>query len=148
MSNAAVLHKILHIKRQEKSDAQKNKQVATEQFEQVATILYQELRMKEKAETDFEKAMDSSMTITKMKQQSLYIHRVNEKIMQLQHQVHIARKQLQYKQAILTDAYIEVKKIEKLIELREDEQKFIEKKLESQMMDDISIRQLANDNIN
>lgn len=148
MSDTGALHKILDIKQQEKVDAQLQKQQATEKFEQIATKLYQKLSSKEQAESDFNQALTSHITIMKMKNQSLYISNMNKKIMELQHQVQIARNQMEDKQAKLTDAYMEEKKIEKLIELRVTEQKQRLQKQENQLMDDISIRQFVNANIN
>lgn len=146
MADLATLEKILHMKQQEKSNAEKQKQHALEKFEKMSLELYEGLQKKEQAELDLSDAMGSEITITKLKNQSLYIHSMTEKILQLQQQVQIARKKMDEKQAILTEAHIEVKKIEKLIETRVDEQRHLVQKQENQVMDDISIRQYVHAN--
>lgn len=141
MSQTAVLHKILHVREQEKKDAQMEQISARNYFEEVATQLYSELKTKEQAEQTLENYMQASSAITKIKEQSLYIHALNKKIMVLQQQVQQARKQMEDKQEILTEAHVEVKKIETMIGHREKEIIAHKEKLESMMMDEISIRQ-------
>ncbi|MBO1003806.1 flagellar export protein FliJ [Pseudogracilibacillus auburnensis] len=141
MSQTAVLHKILHVREQEKKDAQMEQISARNYFEEVATQLYSELKTKEQAEQTLDNYMQASSAITKIKEQSLYIHALNKKIMVLQQQVQQARKQMEDKQEILTEAHVEVKKIETMIGHREKEIIAHKEKLESMMMDEISIRQ-------
>ncbi len=146
MSQTAVLHKLLHVREQEKTNAEVKKRQAREIFEEIATRLYQQLKTKEKAESDFEEVMQTNMTITKMKEQSLYISRLNGQIAALEQQVQQARNDMEQKQTMLTEAYVELKKVEKLIELREEEQETAQKKAENQLMDELSIRQYLNAN--
>lgn len=141
MADTVVLHKMLHIKEQEKMDAQLQKVQAAEYFEQVATELYNELKTKEKAETAFTQVICRDATVTTIKEQSLYIDRLNKKINLLQEHVLKARNEMENKQIVLIDAHVEMKKIEKLIEFREQEKKDSKQKNDRQMMDEISIRQ-------
>lgn len=141
MSNTAVLHKILHVKEKEKNDAQVEKVRAVEYFEHIATQLYEELKVKENAETTLQHVMRESSTITTIKEQSLYISMLHKKILALQQKVQAARSEMEKKQVIFTEAHVEVKKIEKLIELRENELKAMEQKQETLLMDEVSIRQ-------
>ena len=53
---------------------------------------------------------------------------------------------MEYKQQVLTEAHIEMKKIEKMIERREKEQKELNDKLQMNLMDEISIRQFQSQN--
>lgn len=146
MSQTAVLDKLLHVREQEKTHAEVKKRLASDRFEEIATKLYQQLKRKEKAESDLEEVMQVNMTITKLKEQSLYINRLNEQITALERQVQQARSKMEQKQALLTEAYVELKKVEKLIELREEEQEIARKKAENQLMDELSIRQYLNAN--
>lgn len=141
MSNTAVLEKILNVKENEKRDAQAKKIKAVEYFEKKATELYQVLKTKETAEQKFQIVMRENATITTIREQSNYISLVNQKINELQQHVQKARMVMEEKQEAFTDAHVEVKKIEKLIEIREKEQQELIQKQEMLQMDEISLRQ-------
>lgn len=141
MSDTAVLTKILNVREQEKKDAQLEQINARNYFEKVATELYQQLKTKEQAEVTLESYMQESSAINKIKEQSFYIQALNQKIISLQQRVQQARKEMENKQEILTEAHVEVKKIEKMIEQREKEFFAQEQKIEIALMDEISIRQ-------
>ncbi|MEI3604597.1 flagellar export protein FliJ [Pseudogracilibacillus sp. SE30717A] len=144
MAQTAVLHKILHVREQEKQDAQMEQLKAVDYFEKAAKKLYHALKTKEQAELGLEKYMKTEVTITVIKEQSVYIDTLNKKIVALQQQVQQARKEMELKQLKLTEAHVEVKKVEKMIEKREQLQFETEKKLEMIEMDEISIRQYTN----
>src|SRR5699024_1360836 len=78
---------------------------------------------KENAESELDVVMKAKATITMIKEQSRYISLMKEKINTLQNNVQKARIEMEQKQNALTEAHIEVKKIERLIALREQEQK-------------------------
>lgn len=141
MSDIAVLDKILDLRTQEKNEALLNKKLATEQFEQVAQELYVRLKTREDAETILNTYIQSEAVITKIRDQIVYIDGLNNKINALQEQVNIARKKMEEKQAIVTNKYIEVKKIEKMIEKRKLEEKAKEAQSEMKLMDEISLNQ-------
>ncbi|HLR72493.1 MAG TPA: flagellar export protein FliJ [Pseudogracilibacillus sp.] len=143
MAQTVVLHKIMHVREQEKKAAQKEQLKATEHFEEVATNLYKTLKTKEEAEHSLQTYMQTEATITRIKEQSLYIRTLNEKIATLQKHVQNARRQMEVKQAKLTEAHVEVKKIEKMIEKRKQEQFERARKLETIELDEISIRQYS-----
>src|SRR5699024_6174933 len=73
--------------------------------------------------------------------QSRYISLMKEKINTLQNNVQKARIEMEQKQNALTEAHIEDKKIERLIALREQEQKELLQKQEMAYMDEISMIQ-------
>lgn len=141
MSQTAVLRKILHVREQEQKDAQVEQLKATDSFEEVAKNLYRVLKTKEQAEEGLEQSMQKKATITRIKEQASYIDTLNKKIAALQRDVQVARQKMEVKQEKLTETHIEVKKIEKIIENREQERIKHERKLEMMEMDEISIRQ-------
>jgi flagellar FliJ protein len=63
------------------------------------------------------------------------------KINMLQREVQFARNQMEKKQVILNEAYIEVKKFESIIEKREKLEAEQEARMEKSFMDEISIHQ-------
>jgi len=143
MANPVVLHKILSVREQEKKTAQMEQITAQNYFEKVATQLYHVLKTKEEAEQTLQSYMKTKAAIERIKEQSLYIDSLNKNIMKLQGQVQKARQEKEKKQQILTEAHIEMKKIEKMIERRAKEQKEQEEKLQMNLMDEISIQQFT-----
>lgn len=141
MANTAMLHKLLHIREQEKKEAQRKRLEAVNQFEQVATQLYEALKSKESAEKELQSNIQVTATINEIKDQSTYIEALTQQIIDLQRRVDLARQELNKKDEKLTEAHVEVKKIEKMIERRLQKQKELEKKREQNEMNEISIRQ-------
>lgn len=141
MSETAVLYKVLEVKEQEKDEAQLERVKAVEQFEKVANQLYEQLKEKENAEEDLNVKMKDSFTIDKMINQTRYINNLASRIVTLQYHVQQARNKLETAQELLNEAHIEVKKIEKMIELRENELAAEARVVEASLMDEISIRQ-------
>src|SRR5699024_1956692 len=93
----------------------------------------------EKAESELDVVMKAKATITMSKEQSRYISLMKEKINTLQNNVQKARIEIEQNQNALTEAHIEVKKIERLIALRKQEQKELLQKEEMAIMDEISM---------
>lgn len=139
---------MLNVREQEKQAAELDKKAAMETFENFATRLYNELSVKEKAEQAFETKSDRQMTIEKMKQQFSYISQMNQEVAALQKEVHLARTKMEMKQKVLTTAYREVKKMKKLIEIREKEQTARLQNEEDRLMDEISMQQFFKMNTN
>ncbi|GGB30296.1 hypothetical protein GCM10011409_04530 [Lentibacillus populi] len=135
------LSKILHIREQEKHDAQKAYHHSQELFEDVAVKLYTLLRTKEAAEESYEGYLKQSTPITTIKEQLTYIEMLNKKIISMQQSVEQARNEMKTNQRHLTNAHVEVKKFEKIIEIRRREQDEIVRKNEKQAMDEIAIQQ-------
>lgn len=141
MAEAIALTKILRIRENEKLDAQKAYQQSMAFFENVATQLYTLLKRKEVAESSYESYLQKTIPIDKIKEQITYIENLNGQIIILQADVHKARSEMESKQIKLTDAHIEVKKFEKIIEFREKSKQEAVRKYENAAMDEISIQQ-------
>lgn len=141
MSNIAVLNKVLSVREREKQKAQKEQIQAENEFTKIATQLYELLKNKELVEAKLQDGLSESSSIADMKNMSLYIQTLINKIPSLQEKVQEARKKMEEKQAKLTQAHIEVKKIEKMIENRKSDLKLAEARKEKMLMDEISIRQ-------
>lgn len=141
MTDTLVFSKIRNVKESEKNSAQKAYHQSMEFFEEVATKLYHLLRKKEAAEASYESYLQQSIPLEKLKQQMAYIERLNNQIVNMQSEVQKARDDMQTKQLKLTDAHVEVKKFENIIEARHQSEKEREKKYEKDMMDEISLTQ-------
>ncbi|WP_042144832.1 flagellar export protein FliJ [Paucisalibacillus sp. EB02] len=141
MAGTAVLTKILDIREREKQDAQIAYRKSVDTFEEVATELFELLRKKEAAEASYEKGLTSSMHLNLIQDQLAYMETLEKKIAELQRRVSIARSNMEYKQQTLSDAHVETKKYEKIIEFRRSEARDKVKKVEDSFMNEISIQQ-------
>src|SRR5699024_1870808 len=141
MSETTVFEKILRVRENEKNDEQSAYHQSMDYFEEIAKKLYSLLSKKEAAEDYYQSMTYESIAIERLKEQSAYMSHLNEKINQLQQQVIVARNDMEAKQQLLSDAYIEVKKFEKLIERRWQARLIREKTEEAKLMDEISLQQ-------
>lgn len=135
------LTKILDVRENEKKVAQKIYSQSQEQFELVATSLYTLLKKKEDAEEAYDKCIQANVAIDQLQQISYFIETIEEEILDLQFKVNRARNDMELKQSKLTDAHIEVKKFEKLIELRAKEKHELQSRVDKAFMDEISLNQ-------
>ncbi|MFB4475333.1 flagellar export protein FliJ [Oceanobacillus caeni] len=92
----------------------------------------------------YEDYINASVSLHQIKQISFYIDSIKDDILAFQQKVNKARNEMELKQAELTDAHIEVKKFEKLIERRTNEERHYLKKVENAFMDEISLNQFMN----
>lgn len=141
MAETAAFTKILDIRENEKNVAQNIYHQSLESFEKVATKLYNALKKKEAAEEAYEDFIQATTPIEQIKEQAVYIERLNSQIKELQQLVQRARNDMETKQIKLTDAHVEVKKFEKMIELRRDNEQQQRKRMENAFMDELSITQ-------
>lgn len=141
MQQTETLTKILNIREQEKKEAQIAHHKSIALFEEIAGKLYTLLTKKEKAEESYQQFLGEMTTIDKIREQIAYIEILNKQIVTLQTEVQEARKQMEVKQAKLTDAHVEVKKFQKIIEIREYEHLKLSQRAEQIMMDEISTQQ-------
>ena len=141
MSETTVLYKVLEVKEQEKQEAQLERVKAVEKFEHIANQLYEQLKEKEDAEEHLNVEMKATFTIDKMINQTQYINILANKIINLQFHVQQARSKMETAQDQLNEAHIEVKKIEKMIEIREEALEAEARTVEASIMDEMSIKQ-------
>lgn len=138
MSNIAALEKILQLRNEEKNRALLEQKKAVDHFEKVAQKLYKQLKTKEEAESKLNEYVKSEV-IAKIREQTLYIDMLKRQINALQREVQIARKNMEQKRQIVTEKHVELKKIEKMIEKRKEQEKNLSAQLEMKQMDEISL---------
>lgn len=141
MHPVQTLSKILNIREKEKKDAQLLHYESTIYFEAVASKLHSLLVEKESAEELYEKDFEEITSIDKIREQTAYIEYLTKQIVVMQEEVDKARNAMEIKQGKLTDAHVEVKKYEKIIEFRKLEHLESELREEQVMMDEISTQQ-------
>ncbi|GGA63094.1 flagellar export protein FliJ [Ornithinibacillus halotolerans] len=141
MAGTQVLSKILDLRNKEKKEAQLAYFQSVNEFEDKATKLYNLLKEKETIENSLEFPTGSIVKLDYIKEQHLYLEKLTQEIMIIQGQVQQARHHMESRQALLSDAHIETKKFERLIEIRKDELETKAKKAEEILMDSVSIQQ-------
>lgn len=141
MERIEVLSKLQLVRENEKKSAQIAHTQSVELFEEIAKDLYKLLKKKETAEDSFLTGTNPKMTIETIREQATYIENLNKSIGHLQSRVNQARLMMEKKQGKLTDAHVEVKKIEKMIEFRKESRDKKIRKQENDILDEVSIQQ-------
>nr|WP_246187681.1 flagellar export protein FliJ [Ornithinibacillus caprae] len=131
----------MNVREKEKKDAQQAYQQSVDYFERIATAMYTLLQKKERAELAYEESIQEPTQIESIIEQLNYIETLSKQIENLQRDVQLARSEMETKQSELTNAHVEVKKFEKIIEFRKRDYEKEEKRLENTMMDEVSIQQ-------
>lgn len=141
MAQTATFTKLLDIREKDKTDAQLAYRRSVEKFEEVAEKIYQLLRKKEDAEQSYDNYLQQFIPLEKIKEQLAYIEVLNQRILALQSELQRARHDMNQKQKKLSSAHVEVKKFEKIIEIRQQSEKALQEKRDMESMDEMSIRQ-------
>lgn len=145
MANIETFHKIKDLRNREKQEHQKSYQRAVVTFEEKATKLYDTLKEKEDAERAFEEQLaKQTVQAASFIQHQQYLERLDQRLTALQPEVNQARTQMNQKQTHLTNAHVEVKKFEKIIERKVEKQEQWVKEEDMKFMDELSMQQYLN----
>jgi len=132
--------KIRNIRDNEKRIAERNFQEAAHEFKTHANQLYDLLKKKEKIEENYKQSLENKSQLANLKSYHQYLTFLTPTILNEQKVVDKARTRMNKLQDLVTEQYIEVKKMDKLIENRKLQAKQIEKKQELSAMDEIAMR--------
>ncbi|WP_226034946.1 flagellar export protein FliJ [Aquibacillus saliphilus] len=135
--------KILIVREKEKKQVQKDYKIAVDSFEDIASRLYTMLKKKEEAENSYRQLLGNSGQITSLTTHYSFLEKIKLNIRQLETSVNKARTNMENTQSKLTAAHIEVKRFEKLIEQKRWKQLEKEKKEDTMLMDELSVRQFS-----
>lgn len=141
MADIATFHKLLQIKETDKNVAHKVYQESVEEFEQVATTMYELLKKKEQAEEYYHHQLQHNTQVTDLHMTFNYIEQLDKQISQMQSSVQKARNQMESKQEELTSAHVEMKKYEKIIDRKEHNLHSLLMENEKKHMDELSMQQ-------
>lgn len=144
MATVEAFNKILNHQEQLKDQAQLAYRQALNDFEKSAEKLLLLLQKKEQVEKEYYYYLSSSGTVTTLATHYAFIEQIKERIHYVQIEVNQKRAVMEKKRDLLTEAHIEVKKFEKIIEKKHQKVQEKEKYLENQTMDEISTRQYFN----
>ncbi|MEQ6375326.1 flagellar export protein FliJ [Bacillaceae bacterium S4-13-56] len=143
MGNIQSLSKILNIKDLEKLSLQKEYKQIVERFEDVGTKLYHVLKKKEEAEKTVEVGLKNKMEAHSLFSYYQYIDKLAHEESDLQNELQNIRMEMDLKQQKLTDAHVEVKKFETLIDRQKQYIKKEENRMEALFMDELSMLQFV-----
>src|SRR5690625_2503219 len=115
------LMKVLQIREREKKEAQVNHSESVATFERLAKKLYTLLVKKEQLEQELSFNNYEAVSIGEIQNKSHYLDFLTKEALSLQNEVNHARERMEQKREYLTEAHIEMKKIEKMIETRQKE---------------------------
>ncbi|GEN54144.1 flagellar export protein FliJ [Halobacillus faecis] len=145
MADVQTFQRIRDLRDREKQKTQIIYQDAVDNFEKIAEKLYECLKKKEIAEKSFEEELKNyTVRAEAIVRHQRYIQGLQQTIDQLQPAVQKARKNMQQKQVKLSAAHIEVKKFEKIVEHKRNEQWDLMKSEENKQMDELSMQQYLN----
>ncbi|QOY34470.1 flagellar export protein FliJ [Anaerobacillus isosaccharinicus] len=144
MSFQFTLQKILEVRENDKLKAEKEFSQATRQFEEVATKLYELLKKKENHENDYYQRIESKIHVFEIQQSHSLLAQLQKQIDQLQYYTQKARDNMNRKQEQLVEKSIELKKYEKMKQIKYEFYVEETKRQENILMDEISVQQFIN----
>jgi len=141
VGSIAQFEKILTIRTTEKDLAMKEYQDSVEEFETVALELYNLLKEKEELEEELSNKFHSQVTVQEIQHYQTYLQILEKQILAANQKVQQSREKMELKKQKLSDSYIEMKKFERIVDVKKKE--FLEHiaKLENEQMNEISIQQ-------
>ncbi|MFC0558604.1 flagellar export protein FliJ [Halalkalibacter alkalisediminis] len=144
MSFQFTLEKVMQFKEQEKNTTQAQYQEAVDQFELVASQLYELLKRKEELETHAREQISTGTSIYDLQQNQTKVLQLQHEIQVKQRATQLAREKMNKKQEDFILKSIELKKYEKMKQLKQEQYKEEIKRVELLQMDEVSIRLFAN----
>ncbi|WP_194287273.1 flagellar export protein FliJ [Gracilibacillus oryzae] len=134
--------KIRTLRENEKNEVRMEYEDAQTIFEHEATELYKLLKKKEAMENKYQECLQNG-DIETVKGYYNYLTYLTPNIVDVQKRVNSARDKMDHVQQKLTDKYIEVKKMEKIIDRKKQTHLEWINKQEMMQMDEISIRKFT-----
>ncbi|ERN53134.1 flagellar biosynthesis chaperone FliJ [Alkalihalophilus marmarensis] len=140
MSFDFALQKVMNVKEQEQKNSQNQYTEAMNQFEQVATELYDLLKKKEELEQTGREKVTKGISIYELQSSQSQLLRLQQAINETQHTTQLARERMNRKQQDMVKHSIEFKKYEKMKQVKQEQFKEEQRRLENAQMDDIAIQ--------
>ncbi len=141
LNNIAPFEKLLDLRTNEKDVALKAYQHSVDEFESVAMELYSLLKEKEEIQEDLEHRLEVTIPVQDIHHYQHYLAKLDERIESLQRHVQAARSNMEHKQEDLSESFIEMKKFEKVVELKKKANQKTIAKMENNSLDEVSIQQ-------
>lgn len=140
MSFEYPFQKILELKEQEKSKKEQEYQQSVEQFESMASSLYELLKQKEQMESVYQDRMSTGILIQDLQMNEKLVIQLQQQIHQVKLKTDQARDDMYQKEKEMQHALIECKKYEKVKDWKKEAYEQYVKREEEKQMDEISTR--------
>lgn len=144
MSFKYSLQKLLDIKENEKQMKEAEYASAQKNFEEKATRLYQLLKRKEEVEASYLEKLSKGVSVYEIQQQQNSLFRMKMEINKQMKETDLARAVMNKRQDELILISKDVKKYERMKEIKKEQFILEQKRLEMKEMDEISIQLYAN----
>jgi flagellar FliJ protein len=143
MSFKFALQKVLEVKDFEKTDAERAYTESVEEFEGVATQLYELLKKKEEIVEETEKKLLRGLAISSIQLNEQNISFLQTEINKLQLSTQKARQNMNEKEKYLLFKTVDLKKYEKMKKIKQAQYLENEKREELKFLDEVSIQQFV-----
>ncbi|MCR6107069.1 flagellar export protein FliJ [Salipaludibacillus agaradhaerens] len=143
MSFKFALQKVLEVKDFEKTDAERAYTESVEEFEGVATQLYELLKKKEELVEETEKKLIRGLAISSIQLNEQNISFLQTEINKLQLSTQKARQNMNEKEKFLLFKTVDLKKYEKMKKIKQAQYLENEKREELKFLDEVSIQQFV-----
>lgn len=144
MSFQYSLQKLLDLKSNEKQQKEMAYNEAQKKFEEKATELYHLLKRKEDLEETYAQRMLEGISINQIQEQQIMLGRLKIEINLRMKETDVAREVMHKRQEDLVSSALEVKKYERMKEIKQEDYVLEQKRLETKAMDEISLQIYAN----
>ncbi|GAA0461259.1 flagellar export protein FliJ [Alkalibacillus silvisoli] len=143
MSDMKAFIKLYQVKEKELDQVQKQYNRAVDHFENEATSLYDLLKERENLEQNLSQQVTQGIKVGSIADFYNYFESVKSKELNQQKKVHQARVNMYKKQEQLQEEHGELKKIDKIIENKKEQQKRLNQQLEASFLDEIAVQQYS-----
>ncbi|WP_078576311.1 flagellar export protein FliJ [Salipaludibacillus agaradhaerens] len=143
MSFKFALQKVLEVKDFEKTDAERAYTESVEEFEGVATQLYELLKKKEEIVEETEKKLLRGLAISSIQLNEQNVSFLQTEINKLQLSTQKARQNMNEKEKYLLFKTVDLKKYEKMKKIKQAQYLENEKREELKFLDEVSIQQFV-----
>ncbi|RKL68995.1 flagellar export protein FliJ [Salipaludibacillus neizhouensis] len=143
MSFQFTLQKVLEMKDYEKSDAELAYTDSVKKFEEIATNLYELMKRKEVLAEENNKKLQTGLAISMIQWNEQTIEFIQKEIEELQMMTQKARIKMNEKENYLNFKAVDLKKYEKMKEIKLQEYLENEKQEEQRFLDEISVQQFV-----
>ncbi|SFP07494.1 flagellar export protein FliJ [Salibacterium halotolerans] len=135
--------KILELRKRQKEQKTQEYEQSVQQFERMASSLYELLKQKEQIESLYKEQMSGGTYVHQLQQSEKAMFQLQHQIADIQKQTDKARDNMHRKQQEMQEASIEWKKYSKMKDWEKEAFHQEEKRQEEKMMDEISTRKFA-----
>ncbi|PID22630.1 flagellar export protein FliJ [Sporosarcina sp. P3] len=130
--------KVLNLREQERDETEMAYKEAIEEFEKIATQLYDQMKKKENVLEEQQQRMNTGFSIDDLHSYSRFINTLDLSIDHIQQEVMKSRSKMNWYESQLLEKNIEVKKFEKMKEIGKEQHDAEMEHIETNRIDELS----------